>query len=107
MIPFEILRPTYNVSDNSLVLEESEEIIIFAESWQPKTRIRNTETGAVYTTLRADILADQDVRATDLIKWPQGLTPEEFAIRGRHLTILYYYPAPDANQNVHHIEIEA
>lgn len=106
MVPFEILRPVYNVADNSLDEERSEHVTVFAESWQPKTRIRNSDNGIAYTTLHADILPDEDIRPTDLIKWPQGISKEDFVVRGRYLSILYFYPAPDANQNVHHIEIE-
>ncbi|PKA04839.1 hypothetical protein CH375_08605 [Leptospira ellisii] len=106
MVPFEILRPAYNLADNSLDEERSEHRTVYAESWKPKTKLRNSDHGIEYTTIQADILPDQDIRPTDLIKWPQGLTGEDFALRGKYLSILYFYPAPDANQNVHHIQIE-
>lgn len=107
MVPFEILRPHYNIADNSVDEDHSKHVTVFAESWKPKTRLRTTDNGIAYTSVHADILPEEDIRPTDLIKWPQGLTREDFAIRGRYLSILFFYPAPDANQNVHHIEIEA
>ncbi|PKA05716.1 hypothetical protein CH375_03605 [Leptospira ellisii] len=106
MVPLEILRPVYNPADNTLDEEASEHLIVYAESWKPKTRIRNSDHGIEYTSLHADILPDQDIRPTDLVKWPQGLTREDFEFRGKYLSILYYYLALDANQNAHHIEIE-
>ncbi|WP_078124011.1 hypothetical protein [Leptospira alexanderi] len=107
MIPLEILRPIYTEADNSLNEGLSQKITIFVHWFKPHTQIRNTDNNAVYTTLKAVIPPDQDIRQTDLIAWPQGLSETEFATKGRWLSILSWYPPRDADGEIHHIEVEA
>ncbi|EMO00851.1 hypothetical protein [Leptospira interrogans] len=107
MIPLEILRPVYTEADNSLNENLSQKITIFVDWFKPHTQIRNTDNGTTYTTLKVVIPPDQDIRQTDLIAWPQGLTEAEFATKGRWLSVLSWYLPKDANGNIHHIEVTA
>ncbi|TGK12856.1 hypothetical protein [Leptospira stimsonii] len=106
-IPLQILRPVYNKSDNSLEEGNSEKITIFVDHFKPVTRIRNTDNGAVYTSLEATIPADANIRQTDLIAYPQGLSDIEFSTKGKWLPILKWYQPRDPNGEIDHIEVEA
>ncbi|MDO6383425.1 hypothetical protein [Leptospira santarosai] len=107
MNTIEILKPVYSKADGALVPERSERKTIEVLHWKPVTKIRNSDNGVVYTTISLTVEPDQDFKQSDLILWPQGLTPEEFETKGRHLSILSWYPARGADGEIHHIEVEA